>query len=208
MPDPAVLLTFVAASTALVLVPGPNLVFIVTQSMSRGTRAGLAAAAGVELGTLVYVLATVMGVSALIASSDLAYTAVKYAGIAYLVHLAVHVLRRPPALELAAGGAARSPWRACRDGAIVNLLNPKVGLFFLAFLPQFVDTGPGAASTGTQLTVLGLVILALALSLDIGYAVAGGAAGRVIRTRGRALRFLRWPVAAIYVGLAAYAVWS
>lgn len=206
MPEPLVLLTFAAASIALIVVPGPNLVYIVTQSMSRGIRAGLASAAGVEIGTLVYVLATALGISGLIARSDLAFAVLKYAGAGYLLYLAIHVVQKPPAVMLPAGVAAKSPWRACRDGAIVNLLNPKVGLFFLAFLPQFVDTGPAAAPTATQLTVLGLVFLALAFLLDVAYAIAGGLAGSLIRSKGGQITWLRWPVVCIYIGLAAYAL--
>ena len=206
MSEPPLLLTFAVASITLILVPGPNLVYIVTHSMSRGLRAGLASAVGVEIGTLVYVLATALGVSGVIARSDLAFSVLKYAGAGYLTYLALRVVQNPPAVTLSAGVVAKSPWRACRDGAIVNLLNPKVGLFFLAFLPQFVETGPAAAPAATQLTVLGLVFLALAFVLDVAYAIAAGLAGSLIRTKGGEITWLRWPVVCIYVGLAAYAV--
>lgn len=206
MPDPILLLSFAVASTALIIVPGPNLIYIVTQAMSQGTRAGLASAAGVETATLVYVLATALGVSGLIAQSEVAFAALKYGGAAYLVYLAVKALRNPPSVELSKSDEERPLGRIYRDGAVVNLLNPKVALFFLAFLPQFVETSPSAPPAAVQLMVLGLVFLVVALILDIGYALASGGAAALIRSKGGQISWLRWPVAVVYVSLAGYAL--
>lgn len=205
MPDPVTLGAFVLASSALIVVPGPNLIYIVTRSMAQGTRAGLASAAGVETATLVYVSASALGVSALIARSDTAFGTLRYAGAAYLIYLAVETLRRPPTIAIAAATPTRSLRRVYLDGAIVNLLNPKVMLFFLAFLPQFVSPGAPTESARNQLLLFGAVFLTLALSLDICYAVAGGAVGSWLRRRGSSISWLRWPVSTVYLGLAGYA---
>lgn len=207
MPDLVLLLSFAVASTALIIVPGPNLIYIVTQAMSQGTRAGLVSAAGVETATLVYVLATGVGVSGLIAQSNLAFAALKYAGAAYLAYLVVKVLRNPPSVAFGDNNpGAVSLGRIYRDGTVVNLLNPKVALFFLAFLPQFIDPSPSAAPAAAQLTVLGLVFLAVALVLDVGYALTSGAAANLIHRRGRQITWIRWPIATVYTGLAGYAL--
>ncbi len=205
MPDLLTLGAFTLASLALILVPGPNLIYIVTRSIAQGTRAGLTSAAGVETATLVYVAATALGVSALIARSDLAFALLRYAGAGYLGYLAVHTMRQPPTVGLDATAPTRSLRRTYRDGAIVNLLNPKVALFFVAFLPQFVTAGAPVGSARGQLLVLGAVFLVLALALDIGYALAGGAAGAWLRRHGNRIGWLRWPVSAVYLALAGYA---
>lgn len=206
MPDPVTLAAFLLASCALVVVPGPNLIYIVTRSMAQGTRAGLASAAGVETATLAYVMMTALGVSALVARSDPVFAAIRYAGAGYLLYLAVQAVGRPPTVEVSAAAPPQPLRRVYRDGAIVNLLNPKVLLFFLAFLPQFVTPGASTESARGQLLVLGGLFLAIALALDIGYALAGGAAGSWLRRRGDQLTWLRWPVGAVYVSLAGYAV--
>lgn len=182
--------------------------YIVTRSVAQGTRAGLASAAGVETATLIYVMASALGVSALIAQSDAAFATLRYAGaayLAYLAYLAVHTLRQPRSLEVDTAAPTLPLRRIYRDGAIVNLLNPKVLLFFLAFLPQFVTAGASTESARRQLLLLGALFLTLALALDIGYALAGGAAGRWLRRRGNQLTWLRWPVSAVYLTLAGYA---
>lgn len=206
MPDPITLGAFLLASCALIAVPGPNLIYILTRSMAQGTRAGLASAAGVETATLVYVTMTAIGVSALIARSDAVFTAIRFAGAAYLVHLAVQVVRHPPAVAIDGTGAPQPLRRLYRDGAIVNLLNPKVALFFVAFLPQFVTSGATAESVRVQLLMLGGLFFALALAMDVGYALAGGVAGSWLHRRGDRLTWLRWPVGAVYLSLGGYAL--
>lgn len=206
MPESATLAAFVVASVALVIVPGPNLLYILTRSLAQGTRAGLASAAGVETATAVYVVATALGVAEALARSDLAFSAVRYAGAVYLLYLAVQTIRHPPSIEVDTSAPARRLILLYRDGAVVNLLNPKVALFFVAFLPQFVDPTSPSASAQAQLIVLGSVFLVVALALDIGYALAGGGAAAWLRRRGHQLIWLRWPVTIVYLCLAGYAV--
>ena len=152
-PSSAQLWLFCLAALVLLAIPGPAVLYIVVQSAEQGRRAGLASVAGVHVGTLVHVAAASIGLSALIVASATAFTAVKYAGAAYLVLLGARKLvgrssdeqppRPPDALR-----------RAFVRGAIVNVLNPKTALFFLAFLPQFVDAGRGGV--WSQALVLGL----------------------------------------------------
>ncbi|WP_432011840.1 LysE family translocator [Streptomyces cucumeris] len=206
IPETSRLLAFIAASFALVLIPGPNLVYVLTRSVSQGRRSGVCSALGVETGTLVHIAAAVFGLSALIARSDVAYATLRYAGAAYLVHLGLRALRRPDTLDLS-GTAARIPLtKVFRDGVLVNVLNPKVALFFLAFLPQFVSPGQGTAGTRGQMLVLGAVFFLVALALDLVYALAGGLLSGWLRDRPRILRRQPQAVGAVYISLGLFAV--
>lgn len=173
MPEPSTLLLFAVSAAALVLIPGPNLVYIVTRSIEAGRRAGIASMLGVEAGTLVHVTAAAVGLSALLASSAVAFEVVRWAGVAYLVYLGVRALRSDETVEIARPAGLR---RSFAEGMLVNLLNPKVSVFFLAFLPQFVDPDRGAAAT--QILVLGAVFLAIASLLDLLYVLGAGLIGR------------------------------
>jgi threonine/homoserine/homoserine lactone efflux protein len=197
MPDSSTLLLFATSAAALVLIPGPNLIYIVTRSVEAGRRAGLASMLGVETGTIVHVAAAAFGVSALLASSAVAFEVVRYAGVAYLVYLGVRALRskEAPAGAAAAGGVRRT----YAEGVLVNVLNPKVSLFFVAFLPQFVDPARGAIAT--QVLVLGVVFIAIAATLDLLFVVGAGMVGERIR-RGR--RY----TGVVYLALAAFAAAS
>ncbi|MBL1099254.1 LysE family translocator [Streptomyces coffeae] len=206
IPETSRLLAFVVASFALVVIPGPNLVYVLTRSVSQGRRSGVCSALGVETGTLVHIAAAVFGLSALIARSEVAYATLKYAGAAYLVHLGVRAVRQPGALDLS-GTAARTPLvTVFRDGVLVNVLNPKVALFFLAFLPQFVGSGADTAGARGQMLVLGAVFFVVALALDLVWAVAGGRLGGWLRDRPRILRRQPHAVGAVYIALGLFAV--
>ncbi len=143
MPALATLLAFSGATLILVLLPGPNLLFILGAGISGGRRSALAAAVGVEVGTLVHVVAAALGISALLQSSAIAFSTVKYLGVAYLVYLGIKALRSTPAEHTEQTAGPQSTLTAMRRGAFVNILNPKVSLFFLAFLPQFIDPSRG-----------------------------------------------------------------
>jgi threonine/homoserine/homoserine lactone efflux protein len=173
VPDLATLLLFAGSAATLVLIPGPNLIYIVTRSVDAGRRAGLASVLGVETGTLIHVAAAAFGLSALLASSAVAFEIVKYAGVAYLVYLGVRALRagKAPETQVAPAGMRRT----VAEGMLVNVLNPKVSLFFLAFLPQFVDPDKGSAVT--QILVLGLVFMAIAATLDLLFVLAANRIG-------------------------------
>ncbi|WP_067461445.1 LysE family translocator [Actinomadura macra] len=208
IPEPARLLAFVGAAAVLILVPGPNLVYILTRSVAQGRRAGLMSALGVETGTLVHIAAAVLGLSSLIAASGVAFSVLKYAGAAYLVYLAVRALLHNELLDASGGAEPLPPGRLFRDGLLVNVLNPKVALFFLAFLPQFLPDGSDTASAHAQMAVFGVVFFVLALALDVTYALAGARARDWLGRRPRILRRQRFAVAGIYLLLGAYAVLS
>ena len=202
MPDPATLLVFALASLALIAIPGPNLIYIATRSLAQGRRAGVVSALGVEVGTLVHIAAASAGLSALVASSALAFDVVRYAGAAYLVVLGIRALRDRSGDDPVGEPRPAPLRRVFAEGVLVNVLNPKVALFFLAFLPQFVDP---AANAATQIAVLGLVLFAVGTCVDMAWALAAGALrGRLVRTT-RARRRTRHATAAVYVALGATA---
>ncbi|MBG0813193.1 LysE family translocator [Planomonospora sp. ID82291] len=177
-------LLFSAASLALVLVPGPNHLYIVARGVAQGRAAGMASAFGVEVGTLVHIAAAAAGLSYVIARSAPLFAAVKWAGVAYLLYLGVRALTSRPEAEIRE--TAPQPLRAVfLEGVVVNVLNPKVILFFLAFLPQFVD--PAAGAVPLQIAVLGGTLLLLGLVSDMVYAAGAGALGRRLRSRARLL---------------------
>jgi threonine/homoserine/homoserine lactone efflux protein len=190
---------FCGAALALLAIPGPAVLYIVVQSAEQGRRAGLASVAGIHLGTLVHVAAATAGLSALIVASAVAFSIVKYAGAAYLVYLGVRrLLERTPVEHVE---RRREPLRrAFLRGIVVNVLNPKTALFFLAFLPQFVDPDRGAV--GSQVLVLGLLFVLLGLVSDSLYALAAGTVGGLLRRRRSALRY---GSGIVYIGLGAAA---
>ena len=193
---------FAVASIALLLIPGPAVLYVVTQSAEQGRSAGLASVAGIHIGTFVHIVAAAVGLSALILASAVAFSAVKFAGAAYLVYLGIRKLLERPAIDETE--PRRAPLRTVfARGAIVNVLNPKTALFFLAFLPQFVDTDRGAV--WSQVVTLGLVFVALGLVSDSAYAIAGDAAGSLLRQRATAMRRIS---GTIYVGLGAVAAFA
>jgi threonine/homoserine/homoserine lactone efflux protein len=199
IPDAASLAVFVVAALALLLVPGPAVLYVVARSIHQGRRAGLASVLGIHVGTLVHIAAATAGLSALLVSSSVAFTVVKITGAVYLVGLGLWTLfsRRPEA-EIAVGGE-RDVRRAFAQGIVVNVLNPKTALFFLAFLPQFVDRD--ASHPAVQVAVLGLLFALLGLVTDSLWAIAAGTAGGVLRRSRRFLRTQRYVAGTVYVGL-------
>ena len=204
MPELATLLLFTASALALVAIPGPNHVYIVARSIDQGTRAGFASALGVETATLVHVAAAAAGLSAALASSATAFAVVKYAGVAYLLYLAVKTLTSSGEPGGRAVPAAATGGRIFAEGLVVNLLNPKVALFFLALLPQFVD--PAAGPAWTQILVLGTILAAIGLAADLLYAVGAGGAGARLRANARFARRRRYVAGAVYLALAVVAL--
>jgi threonine/homoserine/homoserine lactone efflux protein len=199
IPDASTLAVFVAAALALLLVPGPAVLYIVARSIDQGRSAGLVSVLGVHLGSLVHVAAAAIGISSLIVSSAVAFSAVKYAGAAYLIYLGVRALvaRQEPADVVEV--RAEPLGKLLGQGAVVNILNPKTALFFLAFLPQFVD--PDAGYVALQLTFFGLLFVALGLVTDSLYALAAGTAGDLLRSHRLFLGARRWVSGTVFIGL-------
>lgn len=201
MPDLSTLALFCAATLALLLVPGPAVVYIVTRSVAQGRGAGLVSVAGIHAGTLVHVVAAALGISALLAASATAFTIVKYLGVAYLVYLGVKALLRKKDqgefLELKIHSKKRLFW----EGFVVNVLNPKTAIFFLAFLPQFVDT---SAPVAPQIVLFGAVFTALGMVSDGTFALLSSALAGKLRSSERARRRLDVSSGLIYLGLGAF----
>ena len=198
MPDVSTLAVFCAASFALAVVPGPAVLYIVTQSIDQGRVAGAVSALGIAVGGLIHATAATLGLSALLASSATAFAIVKYAGAAYLVALGVaRLLSREQA-----GVEARPPRprrRLFRDGVVVNVLNPKTALFFLAFLPQFVD--PEGTAAAAQIFALGLIFVLIALASDSLWALTAGTLGGVLKRSRAYLAVRRWVSGIVFVAL-------
>lgn len=180
MPALSTLIAFSGATLLLVLLPGPNLLFILGAGIDGGRRTAIAAALGVELGTMIHVVAAALGLSAVLQSSAAAFSTVKYLGVAYLVYLGVRSLRSGHDARAGETAAPQSILRAMQRGAFVNVLNPKVSLFFLAFLPQFIDP---ERSASPQVLVLGSIFFMIALAADLVYALGSGTLGRWMANR-------------------------
>ena len=203
MPSASTLAVFAAASFALIVVPGPSVLYIVGASISQGRRAGLTSMLGVQAGGLIHVFAAAVGVSALIASSAEAFTIVKFAGAAYLVYLGVQRIRHAGEDDHTQQ-APRSHAHLFRQGVVVNVLNPKVAIFFVAFLPQFID--PSAGTPGLQIVVLGLLFILIAMISDGTYALLAGTAAEHLRGSFRSRQRLDRISGTIIIGLGAVAV--
>ncbi|TDD80310.1 LysE family translocator [Actinomadura rubrisoli] len=190
----------------LVAIPGPNHLYITTRSVAEGRRAGIASALGVETGTLVHVATASAGLSAVVAASATAFGILRYAGAAYLVYLAYRTLRARGGDEEETRLRPQPLHRVYLDGVLVNVLNPKVVLFFLAFLPQFVDQAAGAVPL--QIAVMGLVLTLIGVVCDMVYALAAGSIGAWLRARPVFQRRQRYATGIIYLGLGAAAVFA
>ncbi len=193
---------FVIASTILLVVPGPAVTYVIARSLQDGRRVGLASVAGLHVGTSAHVAAAALGLSALLVASAHAYTTLRWGGAAYLIYLGIRTIRTPAA-EAGGPGASVTGRRAFRDGVVVNVLNPKLAVFFLAYLPQF--TTPDAGSATVQLVVLGAIFIAVGIVTDGLYAVTAAAAGRRFGTASPILRHRNRIAGAVYLGLGALA---
>src|SRR5260221_6053278 len=169
MPDPALWGLFVVASIVLLLTPGPAVLYIVARSVEQGRAAGLVSVLGIHLGTIVHITAAAVGLSALIVSSALAFAVIKYLGAAYLIWIGVRTFIAKDADPEMPPVPAEPLRRVFRDGFVVNVFNPKTAIFFLAFLPQFVDPARGALHW--QILILGFTFMGLGMISDGMYAL-------------------------------------
>jgi threonine/homoserine/homoserine lactone efflux protein len=211
MPDVPTFALFVAAALALLLVPGPAVIYVVARSVEGGRLIGLVSVLGVELGTLLHVVFAAAGLSAIVVSSAVAFSVVKWLGAAYLVWLGLRQIlgRDGGDQEAPLSGSGENRLRVFSQSVLVQVLNPKVALFFLAFLPQFVD--PSRSAAWTQVVVLGTTLATLGLFTDGLYALLGGTAGEWIRKQraGAGLRRARRYVkGGVYIALGAVAAIS
>lgn len=202
MPEWSMISLFVAAAFILVIMPGPNTLYIMTRSAQQGLAAGIVSCLGVLVGTLVHVTAAAIGISALLLSSALAFNTVKYAGAAYLVYLGIKTLLAQEKVSAATEPAPEKSLRtAFYQGITVNVLNPKTALFITAFLPQFIDVERGSATA--QIFSLGAVLVTIGALSDLTYALLAGKIGDWLRRNVLPLRVQRYLAGGVYLGLGA-----
>lgn len=193
MPDFNSLVSFAIASVALLVIPGPAVIYIVNRSVANGRPIGLASVLGLELGTFMHVLAATVGLSAILATSESAFNIVKYLGASYLVLVGLRTLSRQP-LKVESSADPISKVQAFRQGFIINTLNPKIALFFLSFLPQFID--PDKSSNALQSLMLGAVFVACGFITDGIYALTASSLRETL-VKGKALPFIQRYVAGV-----------
>ncbi|MBN1679382.1 MAG: LysE family translocator [Anaerolineae bacterium] len=199
MPDFATLMIFVTATMLLLITPGPAVLYIITRSIDQGRLAGIVSAFGVGTGTMFHVAGASLGLSAILVSSALAYSVVKYLGAAYLIYLGIRKFMGKSELEQPELNGQKSLSRIFTQGVIVNIFNPKTALFFFAFLPQFADPARGAVAL--QILFLGVLFVVLGIFSDSGYALLAGTAGQWLKSSTVFLRGQRYFSGTIYMAL-------
>jgi threonine/homoserine/homoserine lactone efflux protein len=178
MPDIAL---FIAASALLAIAPGPDIIYVLTRGVAQGPRAGIAAALGFAAGCIFHTVLAAVGIAALIRSSELAFDLVRYAGAAYLVWIGIQALRHRSAFSVEAASDQKALATIFKQSVIGNMLNPKVTLFFLAFLPQFVNTPAG--NVGWQMALLGVVFMGVTVVVFGAVAIFSGWIGDWVRRK-------------------------
>ena len=199
MLNPSTLTIFIAAALALLITPGPAVMYIIARSVDQGRLAGIVSVLGINTGALFHIAAASLGVSALLMSSALAFSIVQYLGAAYLIYLGGRTLLTPHTAVAAEVPPPQPLGQIYRQGMVVNLLNPKTALFFFAFLPQFAD--PTRSSMTLQIFLLGCIFVGLALLSDGAYALLAGTMGGYLRRNGRFQRTQRTLSGSIYIVL-------
>lgn len=191
------LFPFIIASAILLIIPGPAVLYIVTMSVTQGRRAGIVSMLGIHVGTLFHVAAAALGISALLATSAFAFSMVKYAGAAYLIYLGIQkFFDNKPSRKIANSGP--KPLRALfLEGIFVNILNPKTALFFLAFLPQFIDPSSGNATV--EILLLGLIFIVMGIISDGLYALLAGTLGQWLSQSGYFIRLRNYFSGLVYI---------
>jgi threonine/homoserine/homoserine lactone efflux protein len=205
MPEKTAFLTFLFAAFMLNIAPGPDMLYVIGRSVGQGRKAGIVSALGIFVGCWAHILAAAFGIAALLRSSPIAFNMVRYAGVAYLVYLGVKMLVKHSSLvqqQLQPDSLAA----IFRQGVITNVLNPKVALFFLAFLPQFIDARRG--SVAWQILLLGLIFNVGGTAVNLGVAYAGGTLGELLRRNARFARLQQWFTGLVFIGLGARLAWQ
>jgi threonine/homoserine/homoserine lactone efflux protein len=205
MPEKTAFLTFLVAALALNFAPGPDMLYVIGRSVGQGRKAGVVSALGIFAGCWVHILAAAVGIAALLRSSPMAFNIVRYLGAAYLLYLGAKMIIQRSRLEtqqLPSGSLSN----IFRQGVITNVLNPKVALFFLAFLPQFVDARRG--SVALQILFLGVVFNLGGTLVNLGVAYAGGTLGDLLRRSPRFAVVQKWFTGMVFIGLGARLAWQ
>ncbi|MBW2488550.1 MAG: LysE family translocator [Deltaproteobacteria bacterium] len=197
---------FLLAALILLLTPGPAVLYIVARSLDQGRLAGFVSVLSIEVGNFVHVLAATLGLSAILVSSALAFSVVKYLGAAYLIYLGVRRLFARETVHQPSTFQRQSLRRIFRQGVLVAILNPKTALFFFAFLPQFVDASK--SSITLQLLTLGCLFVIMAIVTDSLYALLAGTFGQWLKGTRSFLRIERYLVGTVYIALGVMAAFT
>jgi threonine/homoserine/homoserine lactone efflux protein len=196
--DPNRYIPYIGACIVLVLAPGPDMAFILGRTLAQGRKAGMLAAIGVNLGGYVHLGASVLGLSAVLAASAAAFTALKFAGAAYLAWIGLQAIARASRPPISADAQdRRRAWAILRQGFLSDVLNPKVALFFLAFLPQFVDLGSG--NEPVQLLALGVTLNMIAITINLTLVHFAGMATAHLRENGKIALWLNRAMGTVFI---------
>ncbi len=199
MIDQTTLIAYILIVLGFVFIPGPATLLTVARATSSGARVGIATGAGVAVGDVIHTIMAIVGISAIIATSAVLFSLIKYLGAAYLVYLGIRALMDNTAAMPGSGALPISAAKAFRQAVLAELLNPKTALFFLAFLPQFVNPQNGAVLL--QLTVLGIVFMLLGLLSTVVFALGAGGLGAFLRRNPKVLKWQGKVVGGIFCAL-------
>lgn len=199
------LISFAVATFALALSPGPDNIYVLTQSLANGTKSGIATTAGLISGCIVHTTLLAFGISALIAASESLFYAIKVLGACYLLFLAYKVYRSDAAFSLTSEAPKKTYFELFRIGVVMNLINPKVLIFFLAFFPGFLWDNTG--NTVVQFYILGLIFMAVSFVTFSGIAVLAGRISRFVLQGRKTAMFLKWLQIIVFVGIAIFILW-
>ena len=188
---------FLSTSLALLVVPGPAVLYIIGKSMDQGLKAGLVSVVGIGIGTLVHVIAASIGISAILVASATAFTILKFVGAFYLIYLGIKTLTRKQPISSPSTSDGSSLSKAFIQGVVVNVLNPKTALFFFAFLPQFIN--PGMGSVSSQIIFLGIVFTAMAIATDSVYALMSSRLSQTLKASSFFIKTQKYFVGATYL---------
>jgi threonine/homoserine/homoserine lactone efflux protein len=205
MPAKADFFAFLFAAFMLDIAPGPDMLYVIGRSVGQGRGAGIVSSLGVFTGCWVHILAAAFGVAALLRSSPAAFSVVRYAGAAYLIYLGIRMVTKKTDLS-AKQLQPENLASIFRQGAITNVLNPKVAIFFLAFLPQFIDARRG--SVVLQILLLGLIFNVGGTLVNLAVAYAGGTLGEMLRRNQHLARLQQWFTGLVFIGLGVRLAWQ
>ncbi len=194
-------LLFLSAAFAINIAPGPDMVYIISKTIAQGRKIGFASSLGVCAGAMVHVSAAALGLSAILATSVLAFSVVKYAGAAYLIYLGIQaLLSKGETFEKVVEGTEVTPLEAFKQGVLIDVLNPKVAIFFMAFLPQFIR--PGMGSTPFQMLELGIIVILMAIVVEFTIILLAAQATELFRRNRNLSLWLDRILGTVLIGLA------
>lgn len=199
MIDPSNFILFVITSIAVILMPGPAMLFVISNGLTRGARASIAAALGTTAGVSFHLLCAAFGLAIILKTSAVAFAVVKFAGAAYLIYLAVKTMLSKEEILNPTQIRQRSGRAIFWQGIFINILNPKLSIFFLAFLPQFID--PSRSSASSQTLLLGAIFMVMTVMIFIGYGLFASLLRQQVLNRPGVLKAVKWCFASVFMAL-------